>query len=1097
MSKLYALLIGINKYHPRSRVGSLAGCVNDMQSVKKFIKKQYADLHPDCEELINEQATRANIINAFRDHLINKAKKGDTVLFFYAGHGSYTRSASPFLEFDSKGQDETLVCYDSRCPGNYDLTDKEIAVLLSEIADDVHTVVISDSCHSASLTRSQRPKVEETTGPKARHTSGTNKDRALETYLLKTDNFYTQQTKVQIPRSKHLLMSGCNRDELAWETEERQGLFTYNLLKILDQNPNISYRDLFARVRSLVYAKDQNQTPTLYPMEGFDPNAVFLRGNIKPNPRRYQIEQVKDQWRLAYGAIDGLPTNEADRKDLVISIYEKLSDKKPLNTSHVSAILLKESILKDTEKLKDKTLYWGEISSFPAAMIVSLEGEENHIVAFNHIKDSIKESFPFVDLIEDFEGAEYILKITKDNLQILSNPDKQLVHGAEKVDKTGIRYILDILTSIEGWKRVSALKNETTSLKTEELAVVYVDETNLDTPIEYTSDTITLDYYKQGQDKDSDGLKGLYYTIKAKNNSNKKLYVALIHADSEYQVHNYYPCGELLPSKSDEDNWTTLDNQHGLAIMHAKAQVATDVFKVIASTEPFDDFKLKQKGFKVGIIATKNQQSSRGSVNRRNAQKQADWFTKTIRVNLVRPQDDLGEKDSKVSGLTFKAHPSFSASVSTSQAEGNSRNVHPSQKLASLCQQKGISLVNLSGEGTRSTQQAQTLIELSDIKNGEALAEQPLELSIDAKTSNGALIIPITMQDGLLIPFGDIIQETDGSTTIKISSLPETVDTPPNEKGKRSLGRALWFSLLKVTGFEKQTFLLRQVEYKDGQATRVPINQDELKDAKNILLAVHGIIGDTQSIINNLSFLLEDNQYDLILTFDYENLNTDIEDIADKLNDLLTTAGVSADDGKRIDIIAHSMGGLVSRHLIEQIREGDNLIDHLYMFGTPNGGSVFGNLPAYRDRLILLLTAGLNFGKAWLGQVGMALGIVNKLLIGSKALTTTLAQMSPDSKFIKNLGKGKKGHTSYTIIAGNTTDYHSLKDKKMAKLMEKLLIKAGNTANHAPNDVAVLVDDILRVPDTINAEKYKICCHHMNYFDDGPGLEMVKEHVGK
>jgi len=124
-------------------------------------------------------------------------------------------------------------------------------------------------------------------------------------------------------------------------------------------------------------------------------------------------------------------------------------------------------------------------------------------------------------------------------------------------------------------------------------------------------------------------------------------------------------------------------------------------------------------------------------------------------------------------------------------------------------------------------------------------------------------------------------------------------------------------------------------------------------------------------------------------------LATPNQSLTEKLNELLMAQGLKVDDGKRVDILAHSMGGLVSRYLIEQIREGDNLIDHLYMFGTPNGGSVFGNLPAYRDRLILLLTAGLNFGKAWLGQVGVALSLVNKALVGSKVLTKTLAQMSP------------------------------------------------------------------------------------------------------
>ena len=37
----------------------------------------------------------------------------------------------------------------------------------------------------------------------------------------------------------------------------------------------------------------------------------------------------------------------------------------------------------------------------------------------------------------------------------------------------------------------------------------------------------------------------------------------------------------------------------------------------------------------------------------------------------------------------------------------------------------------------------------------------------------------------------------DGSTQIKISNIPEGIDTAPSTQGKRSLGRALWFSFLK------------------------------------------------------------------------------------------------------------------------------------------------------------------------------------------------------------------------------------------------------------------------------------------------------------
>ena len=154
MPKLHALLIGINKYHPKSRVSNLSGCVNDMTAIKDFLEENFYDLKPQIVTLTNQHATRENIIATFRAHITANAKPNDSVLFYYAGHGSYTTSAAPFAEFDGLGQDETLVCYDSRLSGKHDLTDKEIAVLLSEISQDVHTVVIADSCHSASVTLS-------------------------------------------------------------------------------------------------------------------------------------------------------------------------------------------------------------------------------------------------------------------------------------------------------------------------------------------------------------------------------------------------------------------------------------------------------------------------------------------------------------------------------------------------------------------------------------------------------------------------------------------------------------------------------------------------------------------------------------------------------------------------------------------------------------------------------------------------------------------------------------------------------------------------------------------------------------------------------
>ncbi len=78
--------------------------------------------------------------------------------------------------------------------------------------------------------------------------------------------------------------------------------------------------------------------------------------------------------------------------------------------------------------------------------------------------------------------------------------------------------------------------------------------------------------------------------------------------------------------------------------------------------------------------------------------------------------------------------------------------------------------------------------------------------------------------------------------------------------------------------------------------------------------------------------------YDLVLTFDYENLNTTIEENGRLLKERLEAAGLGSGHGKTLDIAAHSMGGLVSRWFIE--REGGNqVVRRLVMLGTPNGGS--------------------------------------------------------------------------------------------------------------------------------------------------------------
>jgi len=472
-------------------------------------------------------------------------------------------------------------------------------------------------------------------------------------------------------------------------------------------------------------------------------------------------------------------------------------------------------------------------------------------------------------------------------------------------------------------------------------------------------------------------------------------------------------------------------------------------------------------------------------------------------VNTIRKQDTIGDQSIvfQGAGITITAPPDFQADIAFTalNAPTASRSLQPSLGLNNIRKGDGFELLNLSKSNTRSRHyQDKSIIALSGIKNKAALKKQPLELTVNQRLGANENIIPVTFKDGFLIPFGETTKTKDGKAHIKIDEFPDA-DAAPSRTGKRSLGRALWFGLLKLTGFREKVFKLRKVSYSPkGKVLRNQINLlPSIDQAKKILVVTHGIIGDTKPMLANLNFLLTQKKYDLILSYDYENLNEPIEKIALELNKRLEKYGIGKDDGKTVDILAHSMGGLVSRYLIEQIRKGDNAIDRLIMFGTPNGGSVFGDIPGYRDVLNKFLTLALNYGKEWLGPLGTFMNVVNKTLGASKILTVTLAQMSPTSPFIENLYKNSiKGHTKYTVVAGDTTAYSKKRDKRFSQFIEDFVLKVGNIANsHVPNDIAVLVEQIKAIPSTIDPDTHDICCHHLNYFEEGEGLETLKEIV--
>lgn len=156
MAKL-ALCIGINNY-PGTHM-DLAGCVNDAKAWAAELQARGFTV----TTLLDAQATKAALVAGFTS-VIGGAKAGDVVAITFSGHGTYV----PDLNGDEvDGLDEALCPYDIQTSGAA-FTDDEIHAVFASRKPGVRLVLVSDSCHSGTVTRAAAPDPDAANAPRPR-----------------------------------------------------------------------------------------------------------------------------------------------------------------------------------------------------------------------------------------------------------------------------------------------------------------------------------------------------------------------------------------------------------------------------------------------------------------------------------------------------------------------------------------------------------------------------------------------------------------------------------------------------------------------------------------------------------------------------------------------------------------------------------------------------------------------------------------------------------------------------------------------------------------------------------------------------------------
>jgi metacaspase-1 len=274
-AKALSLHIGLNGVSGAAYAGwdgPLAACEFDANDMAAIASSQ--GMKPTL--LLTRKATRDNVLAALRAGAKTLAA-GDLLFLSYSGHGGQVPDVSG--DEDDK-KDETWCLYDGQ------LIDDELYFELGRFKEGVRVLVLSDSCHSGTVTReavmpvatipSQRPKLM----PEA-VAMRTYRDHRAFYDKLQTDVAAAAGKRVVDPDSALaqvaasgrlsgivadfqpavILVSGCQDNQTSMDGEHN-GAFTEQVLKVWNQGGfQGNYGNFHARVKARMPA---TQSPNLF-----------------------------------------------------------------------------------------------------------------------------------------------------------------------------------------------------------------------------------------------------------------------------------------------------------------------------------------------------------------------------------------------------------------------------------------------------------------------------------------------------------------------------------------------------------------------------------------------------------------------------------------------------------------------------------------------------------------------------------------------------------------------------------------------------------------------------------------------------------------
>ncbi len=273
-----ALIIGVGQYKSE-KINDLKGSTADAKRFYKLLTDKAGFQFPKENVclLLDKDANKKAVINAFQERLIKTAEKDDIVVFYYAGHGSQTTDKN---NDEPDNMDETFVLHDSRTDDVLDLIDDEFNILLSQLYKKTSNIsIFLDSCNSGTATRGE-------------YTA-----RFIAPLILKSDDSIHQSRSIGdstpeaiIDSMPGIVIFTAASDGTSALERSGRGIFTDALLSSFASASGspMTYQQASRKIPALVLAQQSNQIPYF---QGDLEQFIFSSERIK-KPFSWDITKV-------------------------------------------------------------------------------------------------------------------------------------------------------------------------------------------------------------------------------------------------------------------------------------------------------------------------------------------------------------------------------------------------------------------------------------------------------------------------------------------------------------------------------------------------------------------------------------------------------------------------------------------------------------------------------------------------------------------------------------------------------------------------------------------------------------------------------------